>query len=361
MIDRALALLLGPRFRLTPLEAGERLRRAGSVLLVKPHVRIGDLLVDTPVIRNLRVALPRARLVFLAGPYNAPAVRDHPDLDEVVTVPVRGPAALRAWPVVRRLRRERFDAALVLSTIAHSTTAVVLARACRPGFTAGFDDGGAARACHECVLEPPADPLPHRGDFALTLLERLGIPVPEKRHFLGVTPEQLAAGREALVRAGADPGRPLLGVQLGGNPRHRWREWPPGSYAAVIARARDELSYDAVLFGLPGDVPLLDEVERAVGASLPRLVGLPFGVYKGALAGLRYFLTHDGGPMHIAPALGVPTYIVLRHTPPWGWAPRGDHVAVWEEYERVPSPEEVWEGLAPELRRRAASSAESSQ
>jgi ADP-heptose:LPS heptosyltransferase len=339
---------------MSPAEAGERLRAAKRVLLVKPHHKLGDLLVATPVIRNLRRALTDAELVFVAGRYNAPAVLDNPDLDEVIVAPVKGPAALvRGAGLVRGLRRRRFDVALLLSSISHSGSAVALARLARPGFTAGLDDApyGSrfARDGYDCVLEPPDDLKCHIVDYNLTLLERLGIPVEYREHVLGVTESQLAAADAVLRDAGLDGDGPLLGIQAGGNLRHPNRLWPPASYAVIAQRARAELGYRVVLLGRRADRPAADEVRRLGHVETPMLLGLPFAVYKAVLRRLGFFITHDGGPVHVAAGVGVPSFFVFLWTSPRRWAPYGAHVGVWEDHTRVPTANEVWDRVRSKL------------
>ncbi len=333
-------------------ETGRRLRDASSVLLVNPHSTPIDLLVSTPVLRNLRAALPEARLVFVAGRDNASAVLDNPDLDEVVVLRRRGPAA--AWSflsTVRRLRREGFDGALNLSTTRHSPAAVTLTRWARPGWVAGFDDtpfrGRTARLGYDCVVPLPEDPRIHNVDMNLSLLERLGVPVADRRHRVGVTDAQRSEAERALTEAGLDPRLPILGVQAGGSPLHPDRHWPPSHYAAVLQRAAGEFGYQPVLLGRSADRPTLDAVLALGRTPVPMLLDLPFPVYKGVLDRLTFFLTHDGLPVHLAAGVGVPGYYVLLSTPPWRGAPYGSHVSVWEEFGRSPSSAEVWERARP--------------
>jgi ADP-heptose:LPS heptosyltransferase len=312
------------------------------------------LLVATSVIRNLRIALPQARLVFVAGPYNANAVLDHPDLDEVVTVSLKGPLGpLRALRVIRNLRRQRIDVGLMLSTISHSASAVALARLCGAGFLTGLDDAPygstLAQRSYDCVLSPPEDRKVHIVDYNLTLLERLGIPITDRRHVVGVTLEQRLRAETILAEAGLDLDRPILGVQVGGNLRHPERQWSPVHYAAILQRADREMGFQPMMLGLRQDHPSMDQVQALGKTPIPRLVDLPFPYYKAVLSRLTFFLTHDGGPIHVAAGVGVPSFFVFLYTPPWRWAPYGSHVSVWDEYGRVPEPAEVWTRLKPLL------------
>jgi len=329
-------------------EAGARLRSARRVLLIKPHHKIGDLLLATPILRNLRIALPEAEIVFLAGRQNAAAVLDNPDLDEVIVVPMQGLPALATLPATLfRLRRRRFDVALVLSTLSQSRTALMLARWCGAGVLVGLDDihiGGRGREVFDCVLPCPEPGALHLVDHGLLLLEGLGIPVTEREHVLGVTGEQSERGRQVLAAAGVDPGLPLLGLQPGGATRIE-RRWSPAHYAEIARRAREELGCQVVLIGLREDRGIVDEVQDALPERLPEVLGAPFPTYKGVLRNLTMFLTHDGGPAHIAAGIGVPTFIVFRTTRPIHWSPYGSHVHALGDRDRDTTPDEVWQAL----------------
>lgn len=355
MNGRVLVRLLGAPHRITADEASARLRLAKTILLIKPHQRMSRLLLATPVVRNLRLALPHARLIFVAGSRNAPAVLDHPDLDEVMVVPGKGfLAPLKALSLLYRLRRVRADAALVLSTISHSTLAVLLARCSRPGFVVGMDDFGhgdnLAALGYHCILNQPTNSEDlHMVDYRLTLLEQLGIPVSDRRHVLGVTAEQAELGRVRLARAGIDPDRPVLGAQVGGSPGRPEQQWPPVNYAGVLQRASGELGYQPILLGLGRDRPTIEQVQALGKSRIPALLDLPFPEYKGVLSRLTFFVTHDGGQVHVAAGVGVRSYFIFFSTPPWEWAPYGNHVSVWEDYGQIPNSAQVWERLKPLL------------
>lgn len=75
-------------------------------VLVLPNYKVGDLVVATPALAFLRAIAPDARLDVLVSPRNASLLEGDPRVDRVVLhEPLREP-----WlPVVRRLRRERYD------------------------------------------------------------------------------------------------------------------------------------------------------------------------------------------------------------------------------------------------------------
>ena len=94
---------------------------SGRILLVKRD-KIGDLLLATPVLAQLRAALPSARIDVLANDYNAWVVTDHPAIDRLwVYRRSRHAGRLRAGAVAGQvaqwfaLAASRYDVAIVLN------------------------------------------------------------------------------------------------------------------------------------------------------------------------------------------------------------------------------------------------------
>jgi ADP-heptose:LPS heptosyltransferase len=305
-------------------------------------------LAITPLIRNLRLALPRARLQFVAAPGNAAAVRDHPDLDEVLVAGSSGPLGwLRSLRLARRLRRQRIDVCLPLSS--HTPT-VAFARQTRPTLVLGRGDSEPspeATIGFDCLVPPLDEVRIHVVDAHLSLLERLGIPVRDRRHVLGVTEDQRQAADVVLRNAGLDPDQPILGAHVGGAPTDP--QWLPSHYAALLQRAAKELDYRTVILGRAEDRIAVRQVLALGKTAIPALIDLPFETYKGVLSRLRFFVTHDGEPIQIAAGVGVPSFFVFLSTPAWRWAPYGPHVSVWDEGGRIPSASEVWDRVGPRL------------
>ena len=90
------------------------------VLIVKRD-KLGDLLLTTPILARLADARPDAEIHLLANDYNAWVARDHPAVHRTWTYPrvrdggrLRVRAALAHLPIAWRLRRQRFDVAVVM-------------------------------------------------------------------------------------------------------------------------------------------------------------------------------------------------------------------------------------------------------
>ncbi len=343
-------------------EAARALQQAKRILLVKPHHKIGDLMVATPLIRNLRLALPDAELVFLAGRGNVAAISDSPDLDRILVMEARGTGAwTTGHRVARELRRSPIDVALVLSTISQSATAILTTRRSNPRLIAGLDDTGWGdlSATYDCVVPPPdAELLDPNGtrprvnmvDYTSSLVERLGIRVRTREHQLTVTETQARDALHVLGAAGLDPQAPLLGLQPGGAGDRTYRQWPPEAYVALGRRARETTGAQVAILGGPGDAETAREVARGIGTGAAALTDLPFGTYKGVLRSLGFFVTHDGGPAHFGAGVGVSCFLMYLGSPSWLWAPQGAHVHTLDSPGAAPEAETVWRAAEAPLR-----------
>ena len=342
----------------SPQEAGARIHEAKQLLLVALGTSLSELLAATAVIGNVRAALPQTRLWCLTDPVGAPAVLDHPALEEVWIAPDSGwGASLQRRLLARRISKHGFDAGLSLSAYPPNPSAMSFLRGLNLGLVAGLDDmsenGDHRTETYDCVVPCPEEDR-NVVDHHLTLLEGLGIGIVDRMHHLEVTDAQRDRARVLLSEAGLTEDRPVLGILPGGAPWHPERQWPASSYAAVLQRAMLELEYQVVLLGTSEDVPTLDAVQAFGKAPIPRLLDLSFEDVKGVLSELDFFITHDGDAVHMAAGVRVPSYVMFLSSPAWKWAPYGSHVAVWSEPDRVPTSAEVWGTVRPLLERMLA-------
>jgi ADP-heptose:LPS heptosyltransferase len=333
----AIARALGTLSPAGKITAGElrkewesgRIRR---VLLVRHNQGIGDLLLATPALRALRESRPDAEIDFLASSHNEAAVRHNPRLDRVFIWrrrEMRLPWKLA--PLLLALRRRRYDLAILISSHTPSFTAFLYARLIGARLVLAYDTrpfyGGALWSRWLANLEIPAPPadLPEMEKFA-GLVAPLGIVCKPEPEF-GIPPEAAALGRAAWE---ALPGRPRVGIFLGGNPNRPDRLWRAENWAE-LAGVLERRGAAVVAIVPPGNFytgsgaaeeGFYGQVCRAAGKKLaahaePDLAGL-----AGFLRNLSVFVCPDGGLFHVAAASGVRTVGLFFRTPAMRWAPR---------------------------------------
>src|SRR3989338_1309192 len=85
------------------------------IVLVRTD-RLGDVILSTPVIKNLRLAYPNTYLAFVCQPYTKDVLLGNPYLDEVIIYDKDGQEK-GFWGTlkfVQALRKKKFDLAIVL-------------------------------------------------------------------------------------------------------------------------------------------------------------------------------------------------------------------------------------------------------
>jgi ADP-heptose:LPS heptosyltransferase len=348
------------------------------VLIVKRD-KLGDLLLTTPVLRHLAEMRPDAEVHLLANDYNAWVARGHRALARVWTYPrvrdggrLRPLAALAQVPIGLALRRERFDAAIVMGGDESP-------RAIRRTMLVGASRVIAYAANPRRYGRALTDPLPvpgegHEIDRMMALLAPLGVAPPKR----AADPEYtLPVDDAAFARAwlGARGLAPSRYVVLGVGARKakkqpstaqvlRWSErlWRERDLATVFMwtpGARDAEGY-------PGDdeiaAPVLGRALSYVHpfrGSIAQALGLIFHA--------RTSILPDSGLMHFAAASpgGVLGLFAdpADSAPAARWAPRGPRATSLQADARVSDlgDDEVFETLAglladsmPALRAQAA-------
>jgi len=318
------------------LEHGE----VRKILLVRNYQGMGDLLCATPVISGLKSRYPEASIHFLANTFNQAALQNNPGLEKIWAWDERRKADPRQWIALRRkLRQEHFDLALVLSGNALSFTAILWAVLSGARWVAGYETKTYGRnwgaRLYSC--EVPYLPVIREIDKYAGLIEGLGIPCPNRYPEFHIRPDQAAFAEAFWKQKMSSKMAPVVGVFLGGKVDRPERIWPPENYARV-ARRLVETTGCALLAIAP---PLagrssrhrrestfwMDEAvherefHKAYGEICPVFRDSDLGRVAAVLRKLDFFICPDGGMMHLAAALRVPTLTLFFGTSPDIWHP----------------------------------------
>ena len=100
---------------------------------------VGDVVMATPAIRAVREHFPAARLLAVCKPYVAATLDGAPWFDDVILFDKSGPLAQREAGVIRRLRHEHVDAAILFPNSFRTAAVAALGRSRR---RIGFDRYG---------------------------------------------------------------------------------------------------------------------------------------------------------------------------------------------------------------------------
>ena len=280
----------------------------GTILVILPSW-VGDACMATASLRHLRAHAPRARIVALGRPSLGPLIDGLPFVDAFIGGSMRGLAAIED---LRRVRRERADAALILPNSFRSALFARIASIPRRA--------GSARDGRSWLLSVAVDD-PRQLRTAADSYARLvgawtGTPVENARPELCVTDAE-RAGAAILLGEDASPTRRWLLLNPGANrDDKRWSAPRFAAAARAIAQAApNTLASDRIaVTGSPGEAGVCREIAHLCGAIDLCAKGIALGTLKGVLERTALLLTNDTGPSHMATALATPTITLFGPT-----------------------------------------------
>ena len=308
------------------LEGNEgRLREAKySRILIARTDRIGDVLLSTPVIRALRDHYPASFIAMMVAPNTSQIVEGNPYLDEVIVFDKDKTNGLIATlSFARRLKREKFDAVVVL----HPTLRVHLIM-----FLAGIREriGYARKAPYFLTTAVPhykQEGRKHEVEYNFDLLRSLGISGVNKKLYMPIRSASERFVEKMLVEAGLAKDDILIAV----NPSASCisKIWPLEKFAKVIDRLQSIPKLKVLISADSAHAHLSEEL-----LSLTKSMPLDFsGRFDlSCLASLfkrvKLVISNDSGPVHLAVAVGTPVISIFgRNQPGLGpkrWGPLGE-------------------------------------
>lgn len=276
---------------------------------------LGDLVMSTPVLADVRRRFPEAKLTAMCQSKIAQLIADDPNIDELYSY-----SRPSGWihgihetsELISTLNHGKYDLGILLTNSFSSAW----------WFWRGNVQNRLGYADHcRSLLLTKAVPFPkdlkqqHLVITYKNLLEPLGIPVSDTSPKLYIRPEEIAASRAMLARDDVDPATHTI---IGINPGAAYGSakcWLPERFVEVSKKLLKDPKVRLLYFGDPAGAPLV----RSICDQLPEgVINFAGRTSLRELMGLMYhchtFLTNDSGPMHLASALGIPLVALFGST-----------------------------------------------
>ena len=307
-------------------------------ILVVRNDKIGDFMLAWPSFAMLKASCD-CHVTALVPAYTAPLADLCPWIDQVILDPGAKAPCRERLQLQKRLRQERFDAAIAL--FSRWRTAWLLWRSRIPYRLAPATKLAQFLYNHRLVQRRSRSEKPeyqYNLDLVRYYLQQQGItPVEPKAPYLRFADGLLAAVRgDTAGLLGINPAKPWLMVHCGtgGSATNLSLE----QYAELILGLQSGWpDHPCVLTAGPGEEQMAEELAQKVGAGGGHAYvyrsneGLPR--FCQVIANAALFIAGSTGPLHIAAALDVPTvgfFPARRSATPLRWQPlnsEGRHLA----------------------------------
>ncbi|MFO8047550.1 MAG: glycosyltransferase family 9 protein [Desulfosudaceae bacterium] len=269
---------------------------------------LGDTILFSPVLKALRTCYPRAFIELVAANALVPEMYSTTHIINAVTVantnrPWWHPAKTSALaPLLMRARRDNRDKMAVFAT--------GLSR----WWPRLFHRVGSVPHCLRA-------PLPEKDDTNLScnleLARRFDKNVAQSDVFVDIPADAHQEARDALLRQGINIDTDKLMAVYPSRETPKHPRWPLANQAAVLHRLRRDIpDVRIVIVGGLNEGKDWDRADtgRTMDANLAGNISI--GATAAILARCRLALCNEGGPMHLAGAVGCPLVATIPGAPP---------------------------------------------
>ena len=292
-----------------------------KILIINPF-GIGDVLFTTPLIRNLKYHFRESFLGYLANQRTAGFLVDYPKIDRVFVYERdefnqlyrKSKLAFmkRGLFFLQEIKQAQFDLAIDLSLNATMSFLMGLIGIPR---RIGFDYKN--RSPFLTTKIPLAGyENKHVVEYYLSLLEGLGLEAKIKELEFPLQDKDRQWAHEFWKKNGIFAGDLVVGIVPGGGASWGkdalYKRWPPEKYAKLADKIVEKFCAKIILMGNQNEVSLCQQVTSTMRAQAYLAGGeSTIGQFAALLKSCRLNIVNDGGPLHVAVAVGAKTVSIF--------------------------------------------------
>jgi heptosyltransferase-2 len=286
-----------------------------TYFLIKMPNWVGDLVMATPILLDLRSHYPESKIHVLCQSNVAPLLEFNPYIDKII--PVQRTTSwfkfkhLENRSLIHKLRIENYDIGILLTNSFSSAWWFFRSGIpCRIGFKSDLRKYLLSKS-----LKFPIE----KGEEHLVttykrLLFPLNIPLSTTQPQLYITPQEKLEAENTLKGYGITPTDRVIGI----NPGAAYGSakcWLPERFQQLTDKLLREGSQFIVYFGDIKGAPLVHKICQELGSHVINLAGkTTLRQLMALISCCSVFLTNDSGPMHIAAALKIPLIALFGST-----------------------------------------------
>ncbi len=283
-----------------------------KILVIKLRA-IGDVLLSTPVLKNLRHNFPNSKIDFLTEPPAKEIIEGNPFIDELIIFE-REKNSIKKF---LNLRKRKYD--LVIDLFCNPRSALItFATGAR--YRVGYAFRGRGYA-YNIKLKPRKE-VHHNVEFNLDALRTIGLDIVDKKLYMPLSDES-----ENFAKKFWDEYNLNDKLVIALNPAGTWetKRWGLEKFASLGDMLAENLG--AKILILWGNDKELDDARKIYSSMKIKPIIPPKTNLKQLASILKrcsFVISNDSGPMHIATAVGTPTLGIYGPTNPYAQGPYGE-------------------------------------
>lgn len=280
-------------------------------IIVRMPNWIGDLVMATPVLTDLRKAFPAASITAMCRRPLSELLEKDQSIDELYCfTKVTNEFSRRQdrRNIIAKIEAGKYDLGILLTNSFSSAWWFWQGKVKRRiGYPGHF---------RSLFLSDKVSPMEgeHQVVKYKRLLGALDIPLSETMPRIYLTQEEIDLSKELLYQRGYQKGKKLIGI----NPGAAYGSakcWPPERFRALAMKLLLETDAYIVFFGDSSTASLVKEISQGLPEKVINLAGVTnLRELASIIKDCSILVTNDSGPMHIGAALNVPLVALFGST-----------------------------------------------
>lgn len=280
-----------------------------KILCIKPR-GIGDILLSTIVLENLKAAFPHSEIHYLTEEFAKRAVENNPFVSKILTFNKKD----FVLSIIRKVRKEKYD--LVFDFWSNPKTAQITFFS-GAQYKVGYKKRGRKYAYN--YLGKNGMMGEHSAEDNLVLLKAIDVPITSKQIIYKTTKEEKLFAENFLIGTNIQKEKLLIGIIPSGG--WKSKRCDPAKWIEICQEIQKKYQAQFLILWGPGD-------EKDAKIILEELKPIPlmatnssFGELSGLIERCDFIIANDSGPMHVSAALGKPTLGIFGPTDPLAHRP----------------------------------------
>jgi heptosyltransferase II len=274
---------------------------------------IGDLVMATPILSDLRHAYPEAHITAMCRSPICELLKEDPEIDELFCFSKASGFGRRIERrnIIEKLRNGNYDLGILLT---HSFSSAWWFWLGKVHIRLGYECNGRKPLLTHSLPFPKNIQSQHLVVTYKMLLDPLGIPISDTPPRLYLSPKELNDARILLRQQRVPDGALIVGINPGATYGSA-KCWLPERFRRVTERLLRDKDIYIVYFGDQATASLVKEICEGLPLRVINLAGMTsLRELSSLISHCDVILTNDSGPMHIADALGTPIVALFGST-----------------------------------------------
>lgn len=276
--------------------------RVNKILIIKQGA-IGDVLLSTPVIENMRHHFPDAVINYLTQSYCREVLIGNPYLNRVLTYDIGNGDS--SYCLIRNIHNQKYD--LILDLFGNPRTAVITFNS-DARYRVGYRFGWRALA-YNIKVKPRGEEV-HNVEFNLDAVRALGLEVISNtpKIFLNGVHTEFA---EEFFKSNGLGGKQVIGF----NPSGTWptKVWYPEKWVE-LGKMFPKESRILLFWGYGEEKATAQKIKDQIGESALLIPEVNLKYMAALIRKCNLFVTNDTGPMHFSWITGTNTAAIFGPT-----------------------------------------------